>query len=135
MPTKPKTHTKWICQQCGFVSAKSYGRCPECGEWASMVETLEAREPGGSSLAALAPRSEPQRITQVVTEGFQRMTVPMPELARVLGGGIVPGSLVLIGGEPGIGKSTLLLQTAAMLAQTIGTVLYVSGEESVQQTK
>ena len=101
-----------------------------------MVETIEAREASAaSSLAALAPRSEPQKISEVVTEGFERMPVPMPELARVLGGGVVPGSLVLIGGEPGIGKSTLLLQMAAILAQSIGTVLYVSGEESVQQTK
>ncbi len=101
-----------------------------------MVETAEARfTSAASSLASLAPRSEPQKITDVVTEGFKRVEVPMPELARVLGGGIVPGSLVLIGGEPGIGKSTLLLQMAANLAQSSGTVLYVSGEESVQQTK
>ncbi len=133
---KSKTQTKWVCQQCGFVSAKAYGRCPECGEWNSMVETMEPREsPSASSLASLAPRSEPQRITDVVTEGFERVPVPMGELARVLGGGIVPGSLVLIGGEPGIGKSTLLLQMAAVLAQSVGTVLYVSGEESVQQMK
>ena len=132
---KTKTHSKWTCQQCGFVSAKAYGRCPECGEWNSMVETLEQRESSLSSLAALAPRSAPQKITDVVTEGFQRLPVPMPELARVLGGGVVPGSLVLIGGEPGIGKSTILLQLSAMMAQSVGTVLYVSGEESVQQTK
>ncbi|MCL4489747.1 MAG: DNA repair protein RadA [Chloroflexi bacterium] len=132
----PKSHAKWVCQQCGFASAKSYGRCPDCGEWGSMVETAEARfTSAASSLASLAPRSEPQKITDVVTEGFKRVEVPMPELARVLGGGIVPGSLVLIGGEPGIGKSTLLLQMAANLAQSSGTVLYVSGEESVQQTK
>jgi DNA repair protein RadA/Sms len=131
----PKTYSKWVCQQCGYTSAKTYGRCPECGEWGSMVETVEPRSNAASSLAALAPRSEPQRITQVTTEGFSRLEIPMPELARVLGGGIVPGSLVLIGGEPGIGKSTLLLQMAATLAQSIGTVLYVSGEESVQQTK
>ncbi|MBI3740953.1 MAG: DNA repair protein RadA, partial [Chloroflexi bacterium] len=81
------------------------------------------------------PRSAPQKISDVATEGFQRVAVPMPELARVLGGGIVPGSLVLIGGEPGIGKSTLLLQMAATLAQSAGNVLYVSGEESVQQMK
>jgi DNA repair protein RadA/Sms len=136
MPPKPKTHSKWICQQCGFVSTKSYGRCPECGEWNSMVETIvTAAEEKKSSLAALAPRSTPQKISDVVTEGFQRIPVPMGELARVLGGGIVPGSLVLIGGEPGIGKSTLLLQVAATLAQSAGTVLYVSGEESVQQMK
>ncbi len=133
---KTKTHTKWTCQQCGFISAKSYGRCPECGEWNSMVETIEERAPSaGSSLAALAPRSAPQRITDVVTEGFQRLPVSMGELSRVLGGGIVPGSLVLIGGEPGIGKSTMLLEVAADFAKTTGTVLYVSGEESVQQTK
>jgi DNA repair protein RadA/Sms len=133
---KTKTHSQWICQQCGFVSAKSYGRCPDCGTWDSMVETVETRETAKkSSLAALAPRSMPQKISDVVTEGFKRIPIPMPELARVLGGGIVPGSLVLIGGEPGIGKSTLLLQMAATLAQTIGTVLYVSGEESVQQMK
>lgn len=101
-----------------------------------MVETIETRETAAaSSLAALAPRSQPQKISDVATEGFQRIPVPMPELARVLGGGIVPGSLVLIGGEPGIGKSTLLLQMAAMLAQSSGTVLYISGEESVQQMK
>ncbi|MEW5717136.1 MAG: DNA repair protein RadA [Chloroflexota bacterium] len=135
MPPKSKTHSKWTCQQCGFVSTKSYGRCPECGEWNSMIEAVVTRaEEKKSSLAALAPRSTPQKISDVVTEGFARIPVPMPELARVLGGGIVPGSLVLIGGEPGIGKSTLLLQMAATLAQ-VGTVLYVSGEESVQQMK
>ncbi|MCI0475651.1 MAG: DNA repair protein RadA, partial [Anaerolineales bacterium] len=135
MPPKTKTHSKWTCQQCGFVSTKSYGKCPECGEWNSMVEALvTAADEKKSSLASLAPRSTPQKISDVVTEGFARIPVPMTELARVLGGGIVPGSLVLIGGEPGIGKSTLLLQMAATLAQT-SPVLYVSGEESVQQMK
>src|SRR5512141_814323 len=133
---KSKTRPQWTCQQCGYVSVKSYGRCPDCGEWDSFVETAEPRGSAASSaLASLAPLSAPQKITEIVTEGFQRIPVPMTELARVLGGGIVPGSLVLIGGEPGIGKSTLLLQMAAMLAQSNGTVLYVSGEESVQQTK
>ncbi len=136
MPPKSKTHSKWTCQQCGYVSAKAYGKCPDCGTWDSMVETMETKaEARGSSLASLAPRSVPQKISDVVTEGFQRIHVPMPEFARVLGGGIVPGSLVLIGGEPGIGKSTLLLQMAATLAQDKGNVLYVSGEESVQQMK
>ena len=136
MPAKPKTHSKWTCQQCGFVSSKSYGKCPDCGTWDSMVETIETREMSKkSSLAALAPRSEPQKISDIVTEGFARIPVPIQELSRVLGGGIVPGSLVLIGGEPGIGKSTLLLQVAAIMAQSAGTVLYISGEESVQQLK
>jgi len=135
MPPKTKTHSKWTCQQCGFVSTKSYGRCPECGEWNSMLESMvTAADEKKSSLASLALRSTPQKISDVVTEGFARIPVPMSELARVLGGGIVPGSLVLIGGEPGIGKSTLLLQMAATLAQT-SPVLYVSGEESVQQMK
>lgn len=134
--SKSKTRTQWTCQQCGYVSVKAYGRCPDCGEWDSFVETAEPRGGAASSaLAGLAPLSAPQKITEIVTEGFTRIPVPMGELARVLGGGIVPGSLVLIGGEPGIGKSTLLLQMAAMLAQTIGTVLYVSGEESAQQMK
>ncbi len=133
---KTKTHSKWTCQQCGFVSTKSYGRCPECGEWNSMVESVvTAADEKKSSLASITPRSAPQKISDVVTEGFARIPVPMGELARVLGGGIVPGSLVLIGGEPGIGKSTLLLQMAATLALSAGTVLYVSGEESVQQMK
>lgn len=136
MSPKSKTHSQWVCQQCGYTATKGYGRCPECGEWNSMVETVLTRaEEKKSALAALAPRSAPQKISEVVTEGFTRIPVPMPELARVLGGGIVPGSLVLIGGEPGIGKSTLLLQLAATLAQSSGTVLYVSGEESVQQMK
>jgi len=136
MPPKTKTHSRWTCQQCGFVSTKAYGKCPECGEWNSMVESVvTAKEERPSALAALAPRSAPQKISNVVTEGFTRIPVPMGELARVLGGGIVPGSLVLIGGEPGIGKSTLLLQMAAVLAQSAGTVLYISGEESVQQMK
>jgi DNA repair protein RadA/Sms len=135
MPPKSKTHSRWTCQQCGFVSTKSYGKCPECGEWNSMVETVVTREAEKkSALAALAPRSAPQKISEVATEGLARIAVPMPELGRVLGGGIVPGSLVLIGGEPGIGKSTLLLQMAATLART-APVLYVSGEESVQQMK
>jgi DNA repair protein RadA/Sms len=132
---KTKTRTQWVCQQCGYVSVKSYGRCPDCGEWDSFVETIETRASSKSSLAALAPSSQPQKISQIVTDGFARIPVPMNEFSRVLGGGIVPGSLVLIGGEPGIGKSTLLLQIAATLAQSGGAVLYVSGEESVQQMK
>ncbi len=132
---KTKTRIQWVCQQCGYASVKSYGRCPDCGEWDSFVETVEPRASVKSSLASLAASSQPQKISSIVTEGFKRIPVPMNEFARVLGGGIVPGSLVLIGGEPGIGKSTLLLQMAATLAQTAGTVLYVSGEESVQQMK
>ncbi len=132
----PKSRTKWVCQQCGYVSTKWLGRCPDCNEWDSLVESIEERSTGAlSSLASLAPKSAPQRLREITTDHFQRIQVPMGELSRVLGGGIVPGSMVLISGDPGIGKSTLLLQMAALQAQSDGTVLYVSGEESVQQIK
>src|SRR5919201_5861968 len=99
----PKSRTKWVCQNCGFVSSKWLGKCPDCNEWDSLVETVEERATSAlSSLAALAPRSAPQRLPQITTETFKRMPVPMGELSRVLGGGIVPGSMVLISGDPGI---------------------------------
>lgn len=132
----PKTRTKWVCQQCGYVSTKWLGRCPDCQEWDSLVESIEERSTSAlSSLASLAPRSAPQRLHEITTDDFKRIAVPMGELNRVLGGGIVPGSVVLISGDPGIGKSTMLLQLAALQAMSIGTVLYISGEESVQQIK
>lgn len=132
----PKSRTRWVCQQCGYVSTKWLGRCPDCQEWDSLVESVEERSTAAiSSLASLAPKSTPQRLHEITTDNFKRVPVPMGELNRVLGGGIVPGSVVLISGDPGIGKSTMLLQMAAMQAQTIGTVLYISGEESVQQIK
>ncbi|MGB8647707.1 MAG: DNA repair protein RadA [Anaerolineae bacterium] len=132
----PKSRTKWVCQQCGYVSTKWLGRCPDCQEWDSLVESVEERATSAlSSLSSLAPKSAPQRLPDITTESFKRIPVAMGELSRVLGGGIVPGSVVLISGDPGIGKSTLLAQMAAMQAEEIGTVLYVSGEESVQQIK
>lgn len=132
---KSKSRAVWVCQQCGFQSTRWVGKCPDCNEWNSLVETVQAREPAASALATLAPRSVPQRLPEIVTDGFKRIPVPMPEFNRVLGGGIVPGSVILISGDPGIGKSTILLQVTASLAQELGTVLYVSGEESVQQIK
>jgi len=110
------------------------GRCPDCGEWNTLVETIvESKE--RSPLSYAMPRSKPQRLSEVTTDGLERVQLPMPEFCRVLGGGIVPGSLVLVGGDPGIGKSTLLLQVSALMAEALGKVLYVSGEESVQQMK
>jgi len=94
---------------------------------------VESRE--RSPLSYAVPRSKPQRLSEVTTDGLQRVPLPMPEFSRVLGGGIVPGSLVLIGGDPGIGKSTLLLQVSALMTEALGKVLYVSGEESVHQMK
>lgn len=130
-----RARTVHVCQQCGAQSPRWAGRCPACSAWNSLVETLEtpavrqrARAPGGGRAAA-------QQLVALATRREDRLVLGMPELARVLGGGIVPGSLVLLGGDPGIGKSTLLLQVANLLAQEHGVVLYVSGEESAQQVR
>jgi len=129
-----KARTQFVCQQCGSTSPRWMGRCPDCGEWNTLVETIvESKE--RSPLSYAAPRSKPQRLSEVTSDGLERVQLPMPEFSRVLGDGIVPGSLVLIGGDPGIGKSTLLLQVSALMAEVLGKVLYVSGEESVQQIK
>lgn len=129
-----KARTQFVCQQCGSTSPKWMGRCPDCGEWNTLVETIvESKE--RSPLSYAAPRSKPQRLSEVTSDALERVQLPMPEFSRVLGDGIVPGSLVLIGGDPGIGKSTLLLQVSALMAEVLGKVLYVSGEESVRQIK
>jgi DNA repair protein RadA/Sms len=132
-----KAQTRYVCQQCGSAQAKWMGRCPDCGEWNTLVETVVEQKSArarGTSLMAM-PQSQPQLLSDVVANGFERISLAMDELDRVLGGGIVPGSLVLIGGDPGIGKSTLLLQASAALATAEAPVLYVSGEESAQQIK
>ncbi len=129
-----KTRTQFVCQQCGSTSPKWMGRCPDCGEWNTLVETIvESKE--RSPLSYTVPRSKPQRLSEVTSDGLERVQLPMPEFSRLLGGGIVPGSLVLIGGDPGIGKSTLMLQALCGLAENRHKVLYVSGEESVQQMR
>jgi DNA repair protein RadA/Sms len=113
------------------------GRCPDCGEWNTLVETLverDRRAPLSSQMTMADVRLAPQRLSEVGADGMERIPLAMPEFSRVLGGGIVPGSLVLVGGDPGIGKSTLLLQVASLLTKA-GPVLYVSGEESAQQIK
>lgn len=133
--TAAKAKTVFICQQCGNTSPKWMGRCPDCGEWNTLVETTLEPEPPVGRRGGLAPsNSAPQALPDIPADGYARIPVPMGELSRVLGGGIVPGSAVLIGGDPGIGKSTLLLQMCSMLAQR-GVVLYVSGEESAAQIK
>lgn len=140
MPSKSKTRTMFVCQQCGSEQPKWTGRCPDCGEWNTYVETVSttSASSAGSSFATRADGTgnRPLSITQVKNETFNRIEAPGEEFNRVLGGGIVPGSLVLIGGDPGIGKSTLLLQVSAELAERGDRpVLYVSGEESPQQIK
>jgi len=113
------------------------GRCPECGEWNTLVETIveDSPPPVSSQMPALALAASPLPVSEIPTGGQERYAVPMEELNRVLGGGIVPGGVVLVGGDPGIGKSTLLLQLADQVARVYGRVLYASGEESLQQLK
>ena len=132
-----KTHTRYVCQQCGRVSASYMGKCPQCGAFNSMVEEVIHDEKVPAKKAAvrgLSGRSEPRPIDQVSGEAEDRIPVPIGEFARVLGGGIVPGSIVLVGGDPGIGKSTLMLQMAMEMSGE-QKVLYVSGEESERQIK
>lgn len=132
-----KIRTKFVCQQCGLESPAYYGRCPDCGSWSSLVETIERRDPtsGGARRTAVADTTIAVELAAVESAGISRRPVPLAEFSRVLGGGVVPGSLVLVGGDPGIGKSTLLLQVAAGLASDSTPVLYVTAEESAQQLK
>jgi DNA repair protein RadA/Sms len=135
-----KTRTVFACQECGAQSPKWLGRCPECSAWNSLVEERQLPEratPGaaGTPRYSLAAAGGPQLYADIDTVVAERITTGVAEFDRVLGGGVVPGSLVLLGGEPGIGKSTLLLQAAAHFARTIGPVLYSSGEESEHQIK
>jgi DNA repair protein RadA/Sms len=131
-----RVKTAFVCEQCGHIFPKWSGRCSECGTWNSVVETrVEEDREKRAARVSLVPTSEPQSLPTISADGFQRIAVSMGELNRVLGGGIVPGSVVLISGDPGIGKSTLLLQVSSLLVRQGGPVLYVSGEESVQQIK
>src|SRR5262245_11829356 len=136
MAKPPKT--VFVCQDCGSQSPKWLGRCPDCGAWNSFVEERAAE----STAAAVAHRyaatgapSTARLYAEIEVEQVPRLSTGIGEFDRVLGGGVVPGSLVLLGGEPGIGKSTLLLQAAANMAHAIGPVLYSSGEESEHQIK
>ncbi len=135
-----KTRTRYVCQNCGKQTPRYFGRCPNCNEFNTMVEeTIEVARPtaakGMAAQRTALPTTAPQRLGDVRAEHIPRLQTPSEEFNRVLGGGIVPGSIVLIGGDPGIGKSTLLLQSSAGLAQAAGRVLYVSGEESTHQIK
>ncbi|PFG80368.1 DNA repair protein RadA [Lactococcus lactis] len=129
-----KKKSSFVCQNCGYKSAKYLGRCPNCGEWSSFVEEVEVQEVKNQRVSMTGERSKPLKIDEVELFDTPRIETDLDEFNRVLGGGVVPGSLVLIGGDPGIGKSTLLLQVSTQLASR-GRVLYVSGEESAQQIK
>jgi DNA repair protein RadA/Sms len=123
----------FVCQSCGHQFSKWMGRCGQCGEWNSVVEERAVNAPSSKQRGALASSEEPKPISEIVMQNVPRIPSDISELDSVLGGGLVPGSVVLIGGEPGIGKSTLLLQAADRFASTTPPVLYVSGEESPSQ--
>ncbi len=129
----PKTKTVYICQNCGAEAAKWIGRCQSCGMWNTYVEEIIHRNSKLSSLEFSESSPNPVSISEIASTGEKRINTKNTELNRILGGGLVPGSLVLLGGEPGIGKSTIALQLALTLNEL--KVLYISGEESYQQIK
>jgi DNA repair protein RadA/Sms len=134
-----KIRSKYVCQNCNYQALKGFGRCPNCGQFNTMVEVIDEaaskpavkqnRQPVGVA------RNTAQRLREVSMDISERYPVPIQEFNRVLGGGIVPGSIVLVAGEPGAGKTTLLSQVSATIANSVGRVLYISGEESAAQIK
>ncbi len=129
-----KAKSMYFCQNCGFESSKWMGQCPGCREWNTFAEEPVAVQRGGSS-PVKRERARPVRLTEIEPGKAARISTGIGELDRVLGGGIVQGSLVLVGGDPGIGKSTLLLQTCRNLTAAGRKILYISGEESLQQIR
>lgn len=127
-----KSRRVFVCRECGFESSKWAGRCPGCEQWNTLAEETVA---ASRSTRLEREHEQPQLLTEVDHSGIGRMSTGSQELDRVLGGGLVPGALVLLGGDPGIGKSTMVLQVAQHVAGGYGTVLYISGEESVYQLK
>ncbi len=130
-----KTKTFFQCQACGYTSPKWLGKCPDCGAWNSFAEERKQAVSRHASQATHFGKSEPQPLSSITGGSEQRTSTGIRELDRVLGGGVVPGSVILVGGDPGIGKSTLLLQAFSGIAKMQGKVLYVSGEESPEQIK
>lgn len=132
-----KIKTKYVCQECGYENSKWLGKCPECNKWNTFVEEIEERNSKSSKEVFVIDKSSsrPLNINSIETIKEQRFSTCINELDRVLGGGVVKGSLVLVGGDPGIGKSTLLIQVASNVANSGKKVLYISGEESASQIK
>ena len=133
-----KEKIKYVCEECGYQALKWLGRCPECGVFNTMIEEVSFKKPQNNSAAFRVldnAKNSPTPITQIDTAATERMTTGVKEFDRVLGGGIVSGALILVGGDPGIGKSTLLLQVALKIARGNGRILYVTGEESLAQIK
>ena len=129
-----KVRTHYVCQSCGAIAARWMGKCPECAEWNTLAEEAVAEE-GAHVRSAIVDASRPIAVSDVTQPPPVRISTGMSESDRVLGGGIVPGSLTLVGGDPGIGKSTMMLQLSKYLAVHEGRVLYVSGEESFSQAR
>ncbi|MDW7709287.1 MAG: DNA repair protein RadA [Deferrisomatales bacterium] len=131
-----KIRRMFECQNCGAQSPKWLGRCTDCGGWGTLTEGPPAQPPAGRRpFAGLASSGGPVPLAEVTVEGEDRSPTGVPEFDRVLGGGLVPGSAILVGGDPGIGKSTLLLQVLQALSRSQGKTLYISGEESVRQIR
>ncbi len=135
MSTGGKTVVSFVCQQCGVSSARWFGRCPSCGAWNSLVEERVRPAASGRRVRGDDSLSEPMRLDEIDLSARPRLKTTIGELDRVLGGGLVPGSVVLLGGDPGIGKSTLALQLLGGLGASGRGVLYVTGEESAEQVK
>lgn len=131
-----KNRTKFVCSNCGAETVRWMGRCPQCGSWNTLEETVEEVLPKQLRTAhEVVSSKRPQKLSEVNLENHERMQLAMPEVDRPLGGGVVPGSVILWGGEPGIGKSTLILQVCHAMAKAGRSVLYASGEESEAQIK
>lgn len=130
-----KSKTRYVCANCGSVSSRWLGRCPQCGEWNTMMEEQAAPEPPKGVGARQGKGAKPALLQDIAMEQMSRVRTGIGELDRVLGGGIVPGALILLSGDPGIGKSTLVLQIADAVCRHAGAVLYGSGEESAGQIK
>ncbi len=131
-----KVKTKFCCQECGYISPKWLGKCPGCEAWNSMVEEIESTGTNKYvNSSAVFTKQKAKSVIEIGSNLVPRIITGNMELDRVLGGGIVPGSLILVGGDPGIGKSTLLMQISHALASQKLTVLYVTGEESTAQTR
>src|SRR3990172_12918094 len=126
-----KAHSQFVCQQCGYSQVGWAGKCPNCGSWGSLVETVIQSSKSPKSRETKRGSAKPVTLSSIPSRKVSRISTKISELDRVLGGGLTPGQVVLVAGEPGIGKSTLLLQ----LADKIGNSLYVSGEESGSQIK
>ena len=125
----------YVCQECGYKTANWMGKCSSCGSWNSFKEKIESKDKSKSKKYIIREEKNPQPITKINSVQKQRLNTNIEELDRVLGGGVVSGSLILLGGAPGIGKSTLILQVASLFSQKYGKTLYMSGEESAPQIK